>query len=132
MKVALLRVRNQAIAILSPQQHIDEINNLVTQYSKIEKSTPATKKITSLPLSKSRIQPMNIPTKAIKLRRAPPPTLSRLNKQLSTVRHLHRNTGANFKKSAVLQLVAQHVFAHPQMNHVFNEITGRRELSPHF
>ena len=70
---------------------------------------------------------MYIPTKAIKPRIAAPPTISRLNTQLSKLRTLHRNNGTNFKKSAVRQLVAQHVFARPQMNHVFNEITGQRE-----
>ena len=126
--VALPMVKKKVIAKTpSPQQNIDVINDLIAQYNSIAKDNSPTKKITTLPLRKSNIPPMYIPTKSIKPCITAPPKMSRLNTQLSKLRTLQRNNGTTFKKSAARQLVAQHVFAQLQMNNVFNNITGRRE-----
>ena len=127
VQVSLPRVQHKVRISPSPQPHIDEINDLIAQYSKIAKATLFTKKSTPLPLRKPTIPPMHVPTKAINPRRARAPNLFLLNTQLSKLRTLHRNTGTNLKKSAVRQLVAHHIFAHPQINRVLNEINGRRE-----
>ena len=89
------------------------------EYSAIKKSPP--------PLRKPNINPLHLPTKAMQPRHTPSPTASRLTTQFSNLRKLQRNTGTYFLKPVLRQLVAQHVFQVPQMNHVFDNMTGQRE-----
>ena len=70
---------------------------------------------------------MHVPMKTSQSGQPPKPTTVRLSTQLKYVCQLQGNNGTNFRNSAVRQFVAQHVFERPQINHVFNEITGRRE-----
>ena len=110
-----------------PQKHINDINDLIAQYSAIPKATQKHKVLKRAPLQNPKTPPLHIPTKAWKSRLVPHPTTSRLRTQLTKIKRINQNTGTNFKRSAVRQLVAQHVFQTPNMNHVFNSITGKRE-----
>ena len=100
---------------------------MIAQYSAIPKATQKHKVLERAPLHNPKTPPLHIPTKAWKSRLVPYPTTSRLITQLTEIKRINQNTGTNFKRSDVRQLVAQHVFQTPNMNHVFNSITGKRE-----
>ena len=70
---------------------------------------------------------MHITVKETQPWNAPTSIVSRLTTQLKRLRTLQGTNRANFKNPAVQQLVAQHMFQLPQMNHLLNNITGRRE-----
>ena len=78
-------------------------------------------------MRKPNIPALHIPTKAKHSRYARTPTTSRLSTQLVKLRGFQQN-GTNFRQSVVRQVVAQHVFQTPNMNHLFNSITGQKEI----